>query len=184
MGTGGAPPPTSAGEPDSHLIPGPQAFGNRACHFTQGTRVRLVLHPRPNLEESDMSQAKPEIATALNGMRQSMGSVPPAMAKAAPVDPALVVEQVHSSAFAMPPGAGALDPETRTLIYLAAALASSNHACTLAMVSRARVQGITSEKLLGALHIARFAMATRVVGDAEPLFEMLAQRQEAPTVAA
>jgi alkylhydroperoxidase/carboxymuconolactone decarboxylase family protein YurZ len=84
----------------------------------------------------------------------------------------------------MPPENGALDPQTRTIVYLAVALASSNHACTQAMVNKARVQGIPTEKLLEAFHVARFAMATRVVGDAEPLFEMVGQRgQEAPASA-
>jgi alkylhydroperoxidase/carboxymuconolactone decarboxylase family protein YurZ len=131
-----------------------------------------------------MNEIEPDIQAILNAMTQSMGSVPPAIAKAAAVDSQMVVEQVHSSAFAMPPDGGALDSETRTLIYLGAALASSNHACTQAMVNKAKGQGIAREKLLEAFHIARFALATRVVGDAEPLFEMLAQRENPPAVAA
>lgn len=131
-----------------------------------------------------MSEFEPNILAILEAMSQTMGTVPSAIAKAAPVDSAMVLEQVHSSAFAMPPENGALDPETRTLIYLGAALASSNHACTAAMVNKAKGQGITTEKLLEAFHIARFALATRVVGDAEPLFEMLAQRQGETAAAA
>jgi len=130
-----------------------------------------------------MSDTQPEIQAILKGMETAMGSIPPAIRKAAEVDHAMVFEQARSSAFAMPPEAGALDPETRTIVYLVAALASSNHACTQAMSNKARVQGIASAKLLEAFHIARYAMATRVVGDAEPLFEMLGERQEAAQLA-
>jgi alkylhydroperoxidase/carboxymuconolactone decarboxylase family protein YurZ len=131
-----------------------------------------------------MSDTQPDPQTVLKGMETMMGTVPPAIRKVAEVNRAMLYEQVRSSAFAMPPDNGALDPQTRTIVYLAAALASSNHACTQAMVNKARVQGIPSEKLLEAFHIARFAMATRVVGDAEPLFEMLGQRGQEAVVSA
>ncbi len=117
-----------------------------------------------------------EIEQALNAMRATMSDVPPAIMKAVTADARMVSEQIHSSAFAMPPADGALSAETRTLIYLAVALATSNAACTRAMVNKARVQSIDSEKLLEALHIARFALATRVVGDAEPVYDLINER--------
>lgn len=64
-----------------------------------------------------------------------------------------------------------MDEETRTLIYLATALAASSHACVEAMANKAGVQGILAAKLLETLRIARFALATRAIGDAEPLFD-------------
>ena len=118
----------------------------------------------------------PDIAQILDGMRGAMGDVPPAIVKAASADPRMVAEQVRSSGFAMPPEEGALSPETRTLVYLAVALATSNHACTVAMTNKARVQSIDSAKLLEAFHIARYAMATRVVGEAEPVFDLVNER--------
>src|SRR5487761_2550629 len=111
-----------------------------------------------------------EIEQILGQMAAAMGEVPPAIAKAGTADPSMVYEQARSSAFAMPPKEGALEPEMRTLIYLAVALATSNHACTLAMLNKARQQGIATSKLIEAFHIARYAMATQVVGNAEPLF--------------
>ena len=114
----------------------------------------------------------------LDAMRVTMGSVPPAIVKAASAAPRMVAEQVRSSAFAMPADGGALDPETRTLVYLAVALATSNSACTIAMTNKARVQSISNEKLLEAFHIARYAMATKVLGDAEPVFDLIDERQE------
>jgi|GEM_PF-634831 len=111
----------------------------------------------------------------LEQMRIGMGEVPSAIEKAGSADPAMVAEQVRSSAFAMPPE-GALDGETRTLIYLAIALATSNNACTIAMLNKARKQEISTSKLLEAFHISRYAMATQVVGNAEALFDLVSER--------
>jgi len=109
-------------------------------------------------------------------MREAMGEIPAAIVKSLDADPTMIFEQAHSSAFAMPPENGALDPETRTLVYLAVALASSNQACTLAMLNKSRKQAIPTPKLLEAFHIARFAQATQVVGNAEPLFDFINER--------
>jgi alkylhydroperoxidase/carboxymuconolactone decarboxylase family protein YurZ len=122
-----------------------------------------------------MSQPAPDTQQILGQMRLAMGEAPPAIEKAATADARMVAEQARSSAFAMPPG-GALDPETRTLIYLAVALATSNQACTIAMVNKARKQAIASAKLLEAFHIARFALATQVVGNAEAVFDLVNER--------
>ncbi|MHB8301623.1 MAG: carboxymuconolactone decarboxylase family protein [Acidobacteriaceae bacterium] len=74
----------------------------------------------------------------------------------------------------MPKG-GALDDETRTLIYLAAALAAGSKACIQAMSNKARMQGIAPAKVLETFRIARFALATKVIGDAEAVFASLLQ---------
>lgn len=123
-----------------------------------------------------MSQQAPDVQQILGQMRLAMGEAPPAIEKAATADARMVAEQARSSAFAMPPGDGALDPETRTLIYLAVALATSNQACTTAMVNKARKQAIASPKLIEAFHIARFALATQVVGNAEAVFDLVNER--------
>ena len=116
-----------------------------------------------------------EIQQILDQMVAAMGEAPPAIEKASTADPGLVYDQARSSAFAMPPD-GALEPEMRTLIYLAVALATSNHACTIAMLNKSRRQGIATSKLVEAFHIARYAMATQVVGNAEPLFDLVNER--------
>jgi alkylhydroperoxidase/carboxymuconolactone decarboxylase family protein YurZ len=123
-----------------------------------------------------MSEQMPSGDEILARMREAMGEVPAAIEKSLAADPVLIFEQARSSAFAMPPEQGALDPETRTLVYLAVALASSNRACTLAMLNKARRQAIATPKLLEAFHIARFAQATQVVGNAEPLFDLVNER--------
>ena len=119
------------------------------------------------------SKDKPPIDEVFAMMQKSMGSVPTAIQKAAQVDEGLVYEHLRSRAYAMPAEKPALDEETRTLIYLAAALASSSHACVEAMANKAKVQGIPGEKLLETLRIVRFALSTRVIGDAEPLFSAM-----------
>jgi alkylhydroperoxidase/carboxymuconolactone decarboxylase family protein YurZ len=117
---------------------------------------------------------KPSIEEIFGMMRKSMGTIPDAIQKAAVVDESLIYEHLRSRGYAMPNEKPALDEETRTLIYLAAALAASSHACVEAMANKAKVQGIPAGKLLETLHIVRFALATRVIGDAEPLFGAMA----------
>jgi alkylhydroperoxidase/carboxymuconolactone decarboxylase family protein YurZ len=114
--------------------------------------------------------------TVLAMMRQSMGAVPPAIEKSVSVDPTLILEHARSRAFAMPAQAAALDETTRTLIYLAAALAGSSPACVQAMAQKVVQQGIAPALVLEVVHIVRFAMATKIIGDAEPVFDALAGR--------
>lgn len=110
----------------------------------------------------------------LEMMRKGMGEVPAAIEKSVPVDPVLIQEHMRSKAFAMPAEKPALDEDTRTLIYLAAALADTSPACVKAMAHKIAQQGIAHEKVVETLHIVRLAMATKVIGDAEPVFDALA----------
>ena len=109
----------------------------------------------------------------LEMMRKSMGQVPAAIEKSVPVDPALIQEHVRSKAFAMPAEKPALDEETRTLIYLAAALAGTSPACVKAMANKIAQGGVAAEKVIETVHIVRLAMATKIIGDAEPVFDAL-----------
>jgi hypothetical protein len=59
-----------------------------------------------------MSRPVPSTQQILDQMRVTMGEVPPAIEKAAAADARMVAGQARSSAFAMPPEDGALDPET------------------------------------------------------------------------
>jgi alkylhydroperoxidase/carboxymuconolactone decarboxylase family protein YurZ len=120
------------------------------------------------------SEQKPTIEQVFGMMRKTMGSIPSAIEKAAAVDESLLYEHLRSRAYAMPPE-GALDEETRTLIYLASALAASSKACIQAMANKAKMQGIAPEKVLETVRIVRFALATKIIGAAEPVFEALKQ---------
>jgi alkylhydroperoxidase/carboxymuconolactone decarboxylase family protein YurZ len=121
------------------------------------------------------TEQKPTVEQIFGMMRKTMGSIPSAIEKATAVDEGLLYEHLRSRAYAMPTE-GALDEETRTLIYLASALAGSSQACIKAMANKARMQGIAPEKVLETLHIVRFALATKVIGDAEPVFEALKEQ--------
>ncbi len=118
-------------------------------------------------------ESKPTVEQILERMSQAMGGkLPKAIELAGEVMPELVFEHAHSSAFAQP-GNGALDAEARTLIYLGVALATGSRACIEAMMNKAKVQNIPDEKILETFKIARFAEATRVVGNAEVVFDHL-----------
>lgn len=118
------------------------------------------------------SDSKPTVDQVFAMMRKTMGSIPSAIEKATSVDEGLLYEHLRSRAYAMP-AEGALDDETRTLIYLAAALAASSKACIQAMANKAKMQGIAPEKVLETVRIVRLALATKVIGDGEPIFEAL-----------
>ena len=118
------------------------------------------------------SDSRPTVDQVFAMMRKTMGSIPSAIEKATSVDEGLLYEHLRSRAYAMP-AEGALDDETRTLIYLAAALAASSKACIQAMANKAKMQGIAPEKVLETVKIVRLALATKVIGDGEPIFEAL-----------
>ena len=116
----------------------------------------------------------PTVDQILAAMNASLnGHIPPAIQHAASVMPALVVRHAQDSAFAMPPEGGALTNETRTLIYLGIALATGSRACVEAMTDKAQTLGIETAKLLETFTIARFAEATRVLGNAEGMLARL-----------
>jgi alkylhydroperoxidase/carboxymuconolactone decarboxylase family protein YurZ len=119
--------------------------------------------PEPTMKPEDV----------LEMMRRSMGEVPAAIEKSVPVDPGLILEHARSKSFAMPVQAPALDETTRTLVYLAAALAGSSPACVRAMANKIVQQGIAAEKVTETIHIVRLAMATKIIGDSEPVFDAL-----------
>ena len=118
------------------------------------------------------SDSKPTVDQAFAMMRKTMGSIPSAIEKGTSVDEGLLYEHLRSRAYAMP-AEGALDDEARTMIHLAAALAASSKACIQAMANKAKMQGIAPEKVLETVRIVRLALATKVIGDGEPIFEAL-----------
>jgi alkylhydroperoxidase/carboxymuconolactone decarboxylase family protein YurZ len=121
------------------------------------------------------SEQKPTVEQIFGMMRKTMGSIPSAIEKATGVDEGLLYEHLRSRAYAMP-AEEALEEETRTLIYLASALAAGSKACIQAMANKAKMQGIAPEKVLETVRIVRFALATKIIGDAEPVFESLQDR--------
>jgi alkylhydroperoxidase/carboxymuconolactone decarboxylase family protein YurZ len=130
------------------------------------------------LKETLMTTSKlPSAQDLLAKVRAGMGRVPATIEKSTIVDDGLIQEHLRSRMYAMPES-GALDEPTRTLSYLVAALAGSSPACVRAMADKVVQQGIPKAKVLEAVHIVRFAMATRMIGDAEPVFEALVGAQK------
>ena len=118
--------------------------------------------------------AQPTPKDVLAQMGRSMGGrVPRAIELAATALPEMVLEQARRSGYAMPPEGGALTEETRTLISFGIALATGSHACVEAMLNKSETLGISAGALAETFKIARYAEATRVVGNAELLFERL-----------
>jgi alkylhydroperoxidase/carboxymuconolactone decarboxylase family protein YurZ len=118
------------------------------------------------------NEQKPSVEQIFSKMRQGMGNIPTAIEKAAAVDEGILYEHMRSRAYTMPEN-GVFDEETRTLLYLAAALAASSKACIQAMADKAKMQKIAPEKVLETFRIVRFAMTAKVLGEAEPVFEAL-----------
>ncbi|MFN2382541.1 MAG: carboxymuconolactone decarboxylase family protein [Guyparkeria sp.] len=124
---------------------------------------------------SSTNTAPPTLDQVLEGMSTSLnGTLPPSVRLAATVMPDLVLHHAQDSGYAMPKEGGALSNETRTLIYLGVALATGSHACIDAMMNKAQAQHLDEAKILETVKIARFAEATRVFGNAEHVFSMLA----------
>lgn len=120
-----------------------------------------------------MENQQPTTEQILDMMTNAMdGNLPKAIELAGEVFPEMVAEHAHSSAFALPKD-GALEAETRTLIYLGVALATGSKACIEAMMNKAKMQNISKVKILETFKIARYAEATRVLGNAEIVFEHL-----------
>jgi len=99
-------------------------------------------------------------------MRAGMSGVPAAIEISTVVADGLIQEHMRSRMYAMSEG-GALDESIRTLIYLAAALAD-----------KVVQQHIHKTKVLETTHVARLAMATKMIGDAEPVFDALVGAQK------
>jgi alkylhydroperoxidase/carboxymuconolactone decarboxylase family protein YurZ len=120
-----------------------------------------------------METKQPTTEQILSMMKGAMdGKLPRAIELAGEVFPEMVAEHAHSSAFALPQD-GALEAETRTLIYLGVALATGSKPCIEAMMNKAKTQSISKDKILETFKIARYAEATRVFGNAEIVFEHL-----------
>ncbi len=121
-----------------------------------------------------MDEQQPTLEQIMQGMAQAMNNkLPESLKLAAEVYPEMVFEHTRNNMFAMPPEGGALDDETRTLIYLGVAVATGSDACVEAMMNKAKTAGIPKEKILETFKIARFAEATRVFGNAEILLKHL-----------
>lgn len=104
------------------------------------------------------------------------GKLPRAKELAGEVFPEMVRDHIQDSPLA-PPQKGALEQETRTLIYLAVALATGSKACIENMMNKAERQNITKDKILDVFKISLYAESTRLVANAEIVFEYLNKKR-------
>lgn len=120
------------------------------------------------------AEMKAKVEQTLAGMSKQMnGKLSRSAQLAAEVMPEMILEHAANNNYAMPREGGALDNETRTLIHLGMALATDSKGCIESMMNKARALNIPKEKILETFKIARFVMATRVMGSAEKVFEHL-----------
>ncbi|GAB4546748.1 MAG: carboxymuconolactone decarboxylase family protein [Anaerolineales bacterium] len=120
------------------------------------------------------AEMKTKVEQTLAGMAKQMnGKLSRSEQLAAEVMPEMILEHAANNAYAMPKEGGALDNETRTLIYLGIALATNSMGCIESMMNKARVLNIPKDKILETFKIARFAQATHVMGNAEKVFQHL-----------
>jgi alkylhydroperoxidase/carboxymuconolactone decarboxylase family protein YurZ len=121
-----------------------------------------------------MEDIKQKVEQTLAGMSKQMGGKVSRSAQlAAEVMPEMILEHAANNNYAMPKEGGALDVETRTLLNLGIALATGSQGCIESMMNRARVLNISKEKILETFKIARYVEATRVMGNAEKVFQHL-----------
>jgi len=118
----------------------------------------------------------PTLDQVLAGMSAALGGHLPGMVeRAATVMPEIVFKHAQDSGFAMPKAGGALSEETRTLMLLGIALATGS-GCVENLVNKAKTQKIDDAKILETVKIARFAEATRVFNNSEPVFAKLTKQ--------
>jgi len=82
----------------------------------------------------------------------------------------MLYEQIRSNMFAMPED-GALENETRTLIYLGIAIETESKTCIKAILNKAKAQNISKDKLIETYKVTHYAESSRIMGNAELLFE-------------
>jgi len=118
-----------------------------------------------------METQKPTVEQILSKMKESMnGELPNVVKLVSEKMPEMLYEQIRSNMFAMPED-GVLNNETRTLIYLGIAIVTGSKTCIKAMLNKAKAQNISKDKLIETYKVARYAESSRVMGNAELLFE-------------
>lgn len=71
-----------------------------------------------------------------------------------------------------------LEEETRTLIYLGIALTSGSKACIEEIMHKAKLQHITKDKIIDVFTISLHAASTRVLSNAEIIFDYLKKNKK------
>ena len=118
-----------------------------------------------------MQTPTPEMVEKM--MLEKFGEVPGSIEAAKVVDPSFLVEQTMSAKMGTMSDKNALDPETTTMIFLAAALATGSDECIEVNTSALLKMGASKEEILSVVRIVRHAAFSKVVGDAKTVFDLL-----------
>jgi alkylhydroperoxidase/carboxymuconolactone decarboxylase family protein YurZ len=131
------------------------------------------------MKEMIMSNAMPTAEQVIEMMSAKMGmnNVPAAMLFAKDVAPELVLQVAMSSKESVGDEQSPLDEKTRTLIYLASALATHDDECVKATLASALSIGVNKAELISVIKIVRHAANNGAVGAATPILQALAMKR-------
>jgi alkylhydroperoxidase/carboxymuconolactone decarboxylase family protein YurZ len=126
-----------------------------------------------------MSNSMPTAEQIVEMMRTKMGAenIPAAMLFAKDVAPELIVQVAMSSKDSVGDEASPLDEKTRTLIYMAAALATHDEECVKATLASALGLGVSKAELISVIKIVRHAANNGTLGAATAILEALAKKR-------
>ncbi|GAB6077319.1 carboxymuconolactone decarboxylase family protein [Hydrogenobaculum acidophilum] len=120
----------------------------------------------------------PNVEEVLSMMAQKLGgreNIPDAILYARDVAPELIMDVAMSSKNSVGDDNSPFDPKTRTLIFLAAALAMKDEECIKTQTRAALGMGVTKEELLSVIKIVKHATNSGIIGAASPILKELAK---------
>ena len=125
-----------------------------------------------------MNNPMPTAGQVIEMMGAKMGAsnVPAALRYAEQVAPELVVQVALSSSQSVGDETSPLDEKTRTLIYLASALATHDAECIKATLASSLALGVTRDEFVSVIKIVQHAANNGTLGAATPILEALAKQ--------
>lgn len=128
-----------------------------------------------------MSNQMPTVEQILRMMSQKLGgeeNIPDAIKYAKEIAPELIIDVALSSKNSVGDESSPFDPKTRTLIFLAAALAMKDEECVKTQVKAALNMGATKEELISVIKIVKHASNSGIIGAATPILKALSKNKE------
>jgi alkylhydroperoxidase/carboxymuconolactone decarboxylase family protein YurZ len=120
----------------------------------------------------------PSVDEILSFMAKKLGgqeNIPNAIRYAKVCAPELIYHVAFSSKNSVADENSPFDEKTRTLIFLAAALAMKDPECIKTQLNAALTLGATKEELIALIKIVKHAAHSSVIGFAEPILEVLSK---------
>jgi alkylhydroperoxidase/carboxymuconolactone decarboxylase family protein YurZ len=120
----------------------------------------------------------PSVDEILSFMAKKLGgqeNIPNAIRYAKVCAPELIYHVAFSSKNSVGDENSPFDEKTRTLIFLAVALAMKDTECIKTQLNAALTLGATKEELIAIIKIVKHAAHSSVIGFAEPILESLSR---------